>query len=800
MALRDLNVKIGANTTGFNRGLKDVKTGISGLKSTTTSATGAMSSGMGAFIGKLGLAALAIKGVQMAVQAASKSFNAFIAFESSAVRATELFGESSKYIKYFAENTARNFGIAESAAYKYAAVYGNLFKNITKDSTENSKVSIAMMKASAVIASKTGFTMEVVMDKIRSGMLGSTEAIDDLGVEVKVGVLEMSDAFKKIANGRSWEQLTFYEQQQVRVLGVLEQTHKNFGDTVQKGSAFSLNTLGGAFKDLTVYAGQFINAGLQPIIKGLTQLVYWAIAGMKALAGLFGLEVNMDAAADNTFAAAGAQEDLNEELKKTIKAKQKLAGFDQINVLPADTASTGTGGGTGGAGASVFDGIAMPEYDVDTSKIEEKFGRLKELFNFDNLKESWKNLKTALTPFGEKIGGGLKWLWDNILVPFGSWVIEDYAPAWLDGFSAQLKAFNSVLDALKPLGKWLWEKFLEPLAAWTGGVIVSVLGGIATAFNGISDWIDNHQTAFETLAILVGSIAAAWGLLSLAVGIWNAVAALGAFVTGAFAGAMAILTSPITLIVLAVAAVIAIVVLLVRHWDDVKVAAVACWEWIKSAWNSAAKWFDEKVITPVVTFFIGLWESIKNAFSSANTWLKDKFTSAWDAVKGVFSSVGAFFSGIWNVIKEKFTSIGTSVGDAIGGAFKKVVNSIIGFAEKTINGFIKAINGAIGLINKIPGVNIRMINEMQIPKMARGGIVSSPTLAMVGEKGKEAVMPLENNTGWIDKLAAQINSSGGGGDISLYADIYLDNGTLIDTVVRKIKRENVRSGKMVLEG
>ena len=60
----------------------------------------------------------------------------------------------------------------------------------------------------------------------------------------------------------------------------------------------------------------------------------------------------------------------------------------------------------------------------------------------------------------------------------------------------------------------------------------------------------------------------------------------------------------------------------------------------------------------------------------------------------------------------------------------------------------------IKTINKVPGVSIPTIGR--IPKLAKGGIIDSPTIAMVGEAGKEAVMPLENNTGWITDLASKV--------------------------------------------
>ena len=734
MALRDLNVKIGANTTGFNKGLKDVKsgisglkTGISGMKGSTSDATSSMSNGIGSFIGKLGLAAIAFKAVTAAIREAGRAFMSFLAYEGNVKRVSSIFGEASKYVTYFAQNTAKSLGMSESAAYQFAATYGNLFRNVTKDSIENSKVSISMLKASAVIASKTGRTIEDVMERIRSGLLGNTESIEDIGIFVNIAMLEMTDAFKKIANGRSWEQLTFYEQQQIRVLGILEQAHTNYGDAVQKGSAFTLGTLKGAFSDMTAYAGQFINAGLQPIIKGLTQLVYWAVAGMKALAGLFGLKIETDTGVGNTIAATGAQDDLTEAIDKTAKAKQKLAGFDQINTLPS--ASGGANGGTGSGtntGASVFDGIAMPEYvPPDTSALNDQLDRLREKFDFSNLTEALQRLKDAFEPLKEPFFAGLKWAWDNILVPMGKFQMEDVLPKTINTIADALGGLNYWLELIKPIFKWFEENVIKKVQSFfktpLGGMIQDALGKV-------------------------------WSILQIIGG------------GGVFG-----------LIILKFAAF--------KNVIDFASGALA--------------------LIPEIAK--GVWQSIKNGLDTISEKFKYVFSimpgiarGVWQSVKDAFASVGSFFSGIWEKIKTTFTSIGSTVGSAMGNAFKHVINSIVGFAQNTINGFIRAINGAIGLINKIPGVNIRTLTEMTIPKMERGGIVSSPTMALIGENGKEAVMPLENNTGWIDKLAAKINSSGGGGDIYLTMPVYLDDGTLIDTIEKKISRNARLQNKALL--
>lgn len=270
---------------------------------------------------------------------------------------------------------------------------------------------------------------------------------------------------------------------------------------------------------------------------------------------------------------------------------------------------------------------------------------------------------------------------------------------------------------------------------------------VKTILAKIEVWMKKHKVLIEVIAVAIGSFVIAIGVAKLAMGV---VAGFGAII--------AFLTSPIFLVVLAITAVIAIVILLIKHWDIVEKAAKKAWSGIVEVWNTVAKWFDTNVISPLAKFFKGLWDGIVSVFSNTKKWFSDVFIGAWEGIKHAFSGVGSFFGGLWDIIKEKFTTIGSVIGNAIGGAFKTVVNSIIGFAEDTINGFIRAINSAIKLINKIPGVKIETIKTLSIPKLAKGGIVDGATPFIAGEAGKEAVMPLENNTGWISQLAGRIGS------------------------------------------
>lgn len=176
--------------------------------------------------------------------------------ETAMQQVNRIYGEAAKNIKDFAENKAIDYNMSASEAYKYSQIYGNLIQSITDDQTENAEKTQELLQASSVIASSTGRSMEDVMDRIRSGLLGNTEAIEDLGVNVNVALLETTDAFKQIAGDKSWDKLTFQEQQQIRLLGILEQTSKKYGKEVNKNTASSIQQLTAKTKNLTNNLGK----------------------------------------------------------------------------------------------------------------------------------------------------------------------------------------------------------------------------------------------------------------------------------------------------------------------------------------------------------------------------------------------------------------------------------------------------------------------------------------------------------------------------------------------------------------
>lgn len=315
--------------------------------------------------------------------------------------------------------------------------------------------------------------------------------------------------------------------------------------------------------------------------------------------------------------------------------------------------------------------------------------------------------------------------------------------------------------------------------------VTDVLEGLFDALQ----WVVDNKDWLSALAGVIAGIATAVGVLNTVLAIQSAIMA----------------ANPITWIVLgivaAIAALIAIIVLCIKHWDDISAAAEKAWNWIKGIWEKVSTWFKESVIDPIVKFFKGLWKSITETFGNVKDWFTEKFKEAWEAVKSVFSKVGSFFSGIWDTIKEKFENIGQKVGDAISDTFKKAVNGLLSAAENVLNTPIKAINKAIGLVNKLTGGSIGLINEFELPRMALGGVVKKATTAIIGEDGAEAVVPLERNLGWLKSLAGQLVSEMQGANGSI-TSIHRTNSTNFTQIINAPKQPPIdelyrRTGNLI---
>ena len=305
-------------------------------------------------------------GIKAFIQFSNASANMATQTEASVQRLVDIYGSASDSVGDFIDANARALGMSKAAAASFSSVYGNLF-SVWADQATNAELTNRYLNMTAVVASKTGRTVEDVQERVRSGLLGNTEAIEDLGIFVNVKTIEMTDAFQRMANGKSWEQLDAYTQQQIRSMAILEQATAKYGEEVADTSATIRNRFNAAYQDFRNSWGNIVNTVLLPVLEMLTQIFDIATKGLNALSGRSGQilenvelqEESTDKTAENIEEQTKNQKELNKELKKG------LAGFDDIQILSANTSDNTSGGGVDlgdlGLGGTAPDGSAYVE-------------------------------------------------------------------------------------------------------------------------------------------------------------------------------------------------------------------------------------------------------------------------------------------------------------------------------------------------------------------------------------------------------------------------------------------------------
>lgn len=128
--------------------------------------------------------------------------------------------------------------------------------------------------------------------------------------------------------------------------------------------------------------------------------------------------------------------------------------------------------------------------------------------DFTPLLQSIDNLLKAIRPVTKDVWDGLSWAYKNVLLPLARFTITKVIPEFLNALAAALKVIHSVIKAAEPVLEWFFDSFIKPLAKIAGFAIVEALKLLTKALEGLSDWIDHHQTAVKimtaTLLTLLG--------------------------------------------------------------------------------------------------------------------------------------------------------------------------------------------------------------------------------------------------------------------------------------------------------
>lgn len=326
---------------------------------------------------------------------------------------------------------------------------------------------------------------------------------------------------------------------------------------------------------------------------------------------------------------------------------------------------------------------------------------------------------------------------------------------------ARMKGLKGSLEQLKGS--------METAAIQIGTIMAPTIQSLAKFIQGLVDKFSGLPEPVQRVIIIVGAIVAAIGPLILVAGalssaIGNIILlapkislAFTAIRTAAMSLWTTLMANPFVAIAAAVV-VMAIVIyknwdtikaFLLAAWDMIKNAAVAVWDWLVEAFKKWGEYLFVAITGPIGLLVLALiknwdtikeatsaiWEGIKNTITGTIDLIKSGVTSGLDAVKKAFTTV---FNGIKSIV--------TGIMDNITGAVKGAINLVIGGVNTLIRG-LNRIN--FSLPSWIPGVGGKSfgINIPEIPALAKGGIVDQPTLALIGEAGPEAVVPLSSPQG-----------------------------------------------------
>lgn len=296
------------------------------------------------------------------------------------------------------------------------------------------------------------------------------------------------------------------------------------------------------------------------------------------------------------------------------------------------------------------------------------------------------------------------------------------------------------------------------------GVVADVVGNIFDALGGLVDFI---------AGVFTGDWDRAWeGIKTFFSSIWEAMKTILSTIWSAMKTIVSTAISAVSTVISTVLNTIKTIFETI--WNSIKTTVATIWNAIKSVITTTINTISttiSTVLNTIKTVFSTIFTSVKTTVSTIFGSIKSTITTTMGTISSGISTalngIKTVWANVWGTMKTTVVNIFNGIWSSIKG----VINSIIGGVEKMANGVIRGLNGMIRALNRLSfdvpdwvpeiggetfGFNISTIGEISIPRLATGGVIDKATLAMVGEAGQEAVVPLENNTGWMDKIAGRI--------------------------------------------
>lgn len=711
------------------------------------------------------------------------------------------FSKMNEQVNNFAQNAVFQFGLSETMAKQYTGTFGAMAKAFGFVESEAYAMSTTLTGLAGDVASFYNITQGEAYTKLKSVFTGETESLKDLGVVMTQTAL---DQFA-LANGygKTTAKMTEQEKVALRYAFVQQQLSLAQGDFARTSDSWAnqVRILKLQFDSLRASLGQGFIAALTPVIKVINtimgKLVQLANVFSAFMKRLFGVKSDsssgIGAVASDVSSATNAMDNLSNSTsgvgsaaKKAAKEIKGLMGIDEINTI----SSTGSDSDSGSGDSSRIGNIGMDDWDFSQQE-KATDGLLSKVEVFaDKVRNIFKNISNFIKKHKEIILSIIGGLVSGIIAFFiaGNW-------------GAITGAIASVIGWIELIPTALG---LAGLALTTpASLIAGAVAVVTTAFLYLWQTSDSFRNA-----LINGWNALVSALTPYFKAIMGALKLVGDFLVTVLKPILFLLWDAWCTVV------DNIVKVTMSLWTNCIAPVVKflgeCLKKIIDGLNEIWQVW-KPTIEKIGEILIVIWN---NCLKPVINWLGNEFIQAFrnvgNYIKPILESLKIMFGGLIDFIVGVFTGNWQKAWQGVQNIFRGIFDGLTNIAKKPLNAIIDAINAMIRGLNKIklpnwiPGFGGMGINIPTIPKLAKGGIVDAPTIAMVGEAGKEAVMPLENNTGWITDLAAKVAdrmpvSGGNSNDNSMSGDLILQiDGSIIGKVALNQLRKMQRQGGITL--
>lgn len=407
-----------------------------------------------------------------------------------------------------------------------------------------------------------------------------------------------------------------------------------------------------------------------------------------------------------------------------------------------------------------------------------------------SLNQTWSNLQDAWNIFLANEGAKLL-EWAKSFIQIATKIVQETLPSCIEKIEEFTKWFSENKTAIAAAAGVITALLVPAITGYMIPAFVNAANMIAATIK-VLTFGNPWGIAIGLIVALAAAIIMNWDLIKeKTIEIWNAI---NDFVSGVWGNIVSTAQSV---------------------WGGITDFFVGVWEGIKEAFKFGAalavglaiEYFNLFGIDIVSTMQIIIgalqmaWTTIQAAFSSALNFIKGVWNTVWTAISGflspIWEGIKKTIGDAWNWISGKFEELSKPISDAwksmwegMGEVVSDVWEGIKNGFKTSINFIIDGINMVINALNSVArkggaALGMKEISIPNIPKLAAGGIITRPTLAMVGEAGPEAVLPLSSAYSPIPAYA--------GANINVYIQggYYLDRDAadeIGEKIIQKLKQ------------